>query len=171
MVRRFVSLIAFLALLILPASAQFNKNNLTFGGGLGLQFGDYTQINIAPQVGYNFTSYLNAGAGVGYTYFKDKYTAGRLSSSYLGVNAYARVYPLPYIVAMVQPEVSRMWQTLKPHDGGSKIKRNEVVPVCLVGAGVRLGSVTAMLQYDLVQNDDSPYGSRLFYSIGYMFSF
>lgn len=153
--------------------AQFRTSNLTFGGGIGLQFGDYTMINVAPQVGYNFTKYLNVGAGINYSYFNEKYDrkTRQETASYLGINLYTKVYPLPYIVVMVQPEANRMWRTYKNRQTGTKIETDKMVPVCLVGAGVRLGPVTAMLQYDVVQDDYTPYGSRIFYSVGYTFSF
>lgn len=158
----------------LIANAQFQMNRLTFGGGLGLQFGDYTLVNIAPQVGYNFNSYLNAGAGFTYTHYGRKYDHNQFkeTNNYLGFNVYGRFYPIPYIVLMIQPEINRMWQTMEYRTPPrSKEKREEFVPVCLVGGGLRLGPVTAMIQYDLAQNSDSPYGNRLFYSLGYTFGF
>lgn len=169
------TVISFVLIFILglSASAQFNKSNLTFGGRLGLQFGDYTLINVAPQVGYNFTNYLNAGAGVSYSYYNQKSGDKSLQeiNSYLGLNVYAKFYPLPFIVVMAQPEINRVWHTLKYRNTGSEFKENKMVPVFLVGAGVRMGPVTAMLQYDLVQDGYSPYGGNIFYSLGYTFSF
>lgn len=156
---------------IIGVHAQFQMNRITFGGGVGLQFGDYTLINIAPQVGYNVSKYLNAGVGFTYTRYSDKYDDYKLSNDYLGFNVYGRFYPIPYIVLMVQPEITRMWQTLQHRPSNTKLKEEKFIPVCLVGGGLRIGSITAMLQYDIAQNDDSPYGRRLFYSLGYTFNF
>lgn len=155
---------------ITTASAQFNPNRLTIGGGLGAQFGDYTLVNIAPQIGYNFSNYINAGAGFTYTHYSNKYSSYKQTNNYFGANLYAKIYPIPYLVLMVQPEINRMWQTVEARPSGEKSKTEEVIPVCLVGGGVRFGPVTAMIQYDLVQNGDSPYGNKLFYSVGYAFS-
>jgi len=157
----------------LTVHAQFNPDRLTFGGGLGLQFGDYTVVNIAPQVGYNFSSYVNAGAGFTYTYYKQKYDHSSLkqTNNYLGFNLYGTFYPIPYIVLKVQPEINRMWQKSEERLSGYTEKTEEFIFVCLVGGGLRLGPVTAMIQYDVAQNKYSPYGDKIFYSVGYTFSF
>lgn len=153
----------------------FDKSKLTFGGGLGLQFGSYTMVSIAPQVGYNFSKIFNAGAGISYSFYKDDYYYGSQKWNekrhYAGFNIYARVYPVEYIVLMVQPEATRMWQTLEPKGFGDKYSQNKFIPTVLVGGGLRLGSMTAMLQYDLVQDRNSPYGNNIFYSVGYTFGF
>ncbi len=147
----------------------FDKRKLTFGGGLGMQFGSYTLINIAPQVGYNFSDMFNAGAGISYTYYKDDfYVNGNKYNEkrhYAGFNLYARFYPIQYIVLMVQPEASRMWRSF------GDFSENKFVPSLIVGGGVRFGPMTAMIQYDVAQNDYSPYGNNIFYSIGYSFGF
>jgi len=169
--KKIVVLLLFIITGITTINAQFQVSRLTFGGGLGVQFGDYTLVNIAPQVGYNFNRYLNAGAGFTYTHFNDKYDGWKQTNNYLGFNVYGKVYPIPYVVLLVQPEINRMWQTIENRANRNKTKEEEFVPVFLVGGGVRLGSVTAMIQYDVAQDENSPYGNRLFYSLGYTFSF
>jgi len=155
------------------SKSGFDVRNLTFGGGIGLQFGDYTLVNIAPQVGYNFSKMFNAGLGLTYTYWKDSYYERSVkykeTNSYFGFNVYGKFYPIDYIVIMAQPEINRMWQTVKY--GNEKYSKNKFVPAVLVGAGLRLGPMTAMIQYDVVQDDYSPYGNNIFYSVGYTFSF
>lgn len=154
--------------------AQFQLSRLTIGGGLGMQFGDYTVVNFSPQVGYNFTNYFNAGAGINYTYYSRKYDDSdwrKQTNSYFGFNVYGKLYPLPFLVLMVQPELNRMWRTVELRGAGGKLKENEIVPSCLVGAGLRMGPVTAMIQYDVAQDDNSPYSNKIFYSVGYTFSF
>lgn len=151
----------------------FDKSKLVFGGGMGLQFGDYTVVNISPQVGYAFSKYITAGAGLGYTYYKDKYYIGYTKyndkSSYVSFNLYGDLYPIQYIVFSVQPEISRMWQSLDTPSG--KNDNNEFVPAFLVGGGIRFSGMTARILYDIVQDDNSPYGDGIFYSVGYTFSF
>jgi len=153
----------------------FDKSKLTFGGGFGMQFGNYTLISFAPQVGYNFSRLFNAGMGLSYTFYKDDFYVDAAKwdekRHYFGLNAYGRLYPVEYLVVSVQPEITRMWRTLEPKSSQGKISENKFVPSVVVGAGVRLGPITAMLQYDLVQNDYSPYGDRIFYSVGYVWSF
>lgn len=153
--------------------AQFNPSKITIGGGIGLQFGDYTLINVAPQIGYNLGNYFNVGGGFTYTYFGEKFDNNhyKQTSSYLGFNLYTKLYPVPFLVVMIQPEVSRMWKTVENRQNHTKNSVDKMIPSCIVGAGLRLGAVTAMLKYDLAQNVDSPYGSRIFYSVGYTFGF
>lgn len=151
----------------------FDKSKLTFGGGFGLQFGSYTLINIAPQVGYNFSNNFNAGAGISYSYYKDDFydynDKWNEKRHYAGFNIYARYYPIQYIVLSVQPEANRMWLTQERKSDGIKYTENKFVPSVTVGAGVRFGPMTAMLKYDIVQDKFSPYGNNIFYSVGFGF--
>lgn len=153
----------------------FDPKKITFGGGFGLQFGDYTTINIAPQVGYTFNKYLNAGAGINYTYYKDEYHIAyekiKNTRSYFGLNLYGRLYPTNFLVFAIQPEANRMWSSLKSERTSQKYTENKFVPVVLIGGGLRFGPVTAMLKYDLIQDENSPYGNKIFYSLGYTWSF
>lgn len=148
----------------------FDASKLSFGGGIGLQFGNYTVINVSPQVGYDFSKYITAGMGLGYTYYSDKGYGYKWNNSYLSFDLFARFYPVEFLVIGIQPEISRMWKNIKYNDG-EKYNETKFVPSFLVGGGVRLGSMIAMLQYDIVRDNNSPYGDGLFYTIGYTFKF
>lgn len=165
--------ILFCASFLSSYAQTFDRSKLEIGGGVGLQFGDYTVVNVSPQVGYRLTPYFTLGAGVSYTYHKDDYYVDSRSydykSSYFGMNVFGRFYPIQYLVLSVQPEASRMWRSYDGPNG--KVKSNEFVPSVLLGGGVRLGPVTVMIQYDVIQDDNSPYSDKIFYSIGYTFSF
>lgn len=50
----------------------FDPHRLIFGGGIGLGFGTYTNIYIAPSVGYRLTDNFAAGVSVGYNYLNIK---------------------------------------------------------------------------------------------------
>ena len=69
-------------------SQQFDPSKLSVGGNFSLQFGDYTVVGISPQIGYDFSKYLTAGAGFGYTYFKDKHYDYKCSNSYLSFDVF-----------------------------------------------------------------------------------
>lgn len=167
-----ISLLSF-NILQAQTSNRFDPSRITFGGSLGLQFGDYTAVNIAPQVGYTFNQYVNAGAGISYTYYKDDWGYGsnkiENTRSYFGLNVYGRFYPTNFLVFLVQPEANRMWSTLKAKGTGYKETESKFVPSVVVGGGVTFGPVMAMIKYDIVQDHDSPYGKNIFYSIGYTF--
>ncbi|MDU1903969.1 MAG: hypothetical protein E6772_04225 [Dysgonomonas sp.] len=155
------------------SNSGFDIRRLTFGGRFGLQFGDYTVVNIAPQAGYSFSDKFNAGGGFSYSYYKEDFYSNsekwKDKRSYLGFNLYGRLYPVDFLVLMVQPEINRMWSTLEHDRSSEKIKESKFVPSLIVGGGLRLGPMTAMIQYDVAQNKNSPYGNNIFYSIGYMF--
>lgn len=42
-----------------------------WGGGLGLQFGSITYVNLAPDIGYRITKKYSAGIGIRYMYYAD----------------------------------------------------------------------------------------------------
>lgn len=151
---------------------QKSPGRMVFGGSFGLAFGrGYSSINISPQVGYEFNPYFTAGGGVAYFYYREDSNRNDFSQNYLGLNTFARFHPIRFISLQVQPEIYQMWGS-----SGGKSLDSQTVPCVLVGAGVnipsgRRGAVTMMIHYDLVQNDWSPYGNQMFYSVGYIFGF
>lgn len=147
----------------------FDKSRLSIGGNLSLQFGNYTVVGISPQVGYDFSKYFTAGTGFGYTYFKNSEYDYKWKRSYLSFNTFGRFYPVENIILSVQPEMSRMWETYEYR--GINEKNEKFVPSVLIGGGLRYMGVIAMIQYDVIQDDYSPYGDKLFYSLGYTFNF
>ena len=50
---------------------KFDKEKLYLGGGLGLQFGSYTVIDISPIIGYRFNEQFSGGVGITYLYYSD----------------------------------------------------------------------------------------------------
>ena len=158
----------------------FNPDRLFFGGNFGMSFGDFTFINITPQVGYQFNRYLAAGGGVsfigtGFTQrdfngnkiYKDTYNSA-------GLNIFGRVYPIPFLFLQAQPEYNYTWGRTKFYNGLPEAKLDgEFVPVLLLGAGAVIpagrGSFIAMLQYNVIDNDRSVYGNRPFVSFGFNF--
>ncbi len=148
---------------------KFDIKNVVVGGQFGFNITNgQTAINVSPQLGYRFNQYLTAGAGVGYSYYsyKDVFNQ-KYSQNYLGMNIYGQVNPIKYVALKVQPEVYQMW--------GQNIE-TQTIPCLLVGAGATIptgnnGGVSMMFYYDVAQNDFSPYGKDIFYSIGYTFGF
>ncbi len=147
--------------------SSFDKTKLEFGGNFGLQFGDYTLVNISPQVGYKFSKYVSAGLGLGYTYSSQKYYTEKDKYSAFTFGAYSRIYPVDFLILSVQPEVSRVWRSVE--DNGSKYSDSHVAPSFLIGGGIRYQNIAFLLQYDVVQNKYSPYGNGVIYSAGIYF--
>ncbi len=165
-----------------PEKRGFDKSRLFFGGNFGLGFGTNTFVNVSPQVGYRFNNYFAAGAGVNFNYYsyKSYYSNGetysRESYGYSGFNIFGRVYPVRFLLLQAQPELNYSWGSIKFYDGTPKKKLpGQFVPSLLLGGGAaiptggRNGALLLMIQYDLVQDQRSPYGNRPFFSLGYNF--
>lgn len=163
------------------AKGGFNKENLFFGGNFGLSFGDYTLVNVSPQVGYRFNRYLAAGAGVNFLYssYKRRINVGadyKENYGNAGLNIFGRVYPIEYLLLQLQPEANYVWGKIKDTDGREYKLDGQIVPSLLGGAGAVIptggrGSFIVMVQYDLLQNERSPYQNRAFYNFGYNIGF
>lgn len=164
-----------------PEKRGFDKSKLFFGGNFGLGFGTNTFVNVSPQVGYRFNDYFAAGVGVNFNYYSYKtyYSDGsdsRTSAGYTGFNIFGRVYPIRFILLQAQPELNYSWGSIKYSNGNLNEKLpGQFVPSLLLGGGAaiptggRNGALLLMIQYDLVQDQRSPYGNRPFFSLGYNF--
>ena len=161
----------------------FQKEKLFFGGNFGLSFGDYTLINISPQVGYRFNQTIAAGVGINAQYIGFKnYLNGqeysKTSQGVMGLNIFGRVYPLEQFMLQVQPEANYIFGKVKYYTGSpSEIKIDaKIVPSLLLGGGLVLptggrGAFIASVFYDVLQDPNSPYGARPIYNFGYNIGF
>ena len=156
----------------------FDKSRLFIGGNFGLSFGDFTLVNISPQLGYRFNNIVAAGAGVNFIYSSTKYRyfqpPYRENFGVAGLNIFGRVYPIQYAFLQLQPEANYIWGKRKYDDGiGNQTLSGKVVPALLAGAGAAIpaasGAFIIMAQYDILQNSMSPYGEKVFLSIGFNF--
>lgn len=163
-------------------STGFDKSRLFFGGNFGLSFGSQTLINVSPQVGYRFSQYFAAGAGVNFiyssikSYYSDGSTASRQNLGYAGLNVFGRVYPVQYILLQAQPELNYSWGKLKDYDTDvTYTLTGKFVPSLLLGGGVAIpagrGSFVIMGQYDILQDARGPYGKNIFMNFGYNVGF
>lgn len=151
----------------------FDARKLRYGINLGLNFSNnYSLIRFAPQLGYQFNKYAMAGVGVSYYHSKRKYYYGRDQVTHydnsLGANVFGYLYPLDFLAISVQPEMNYIWSSSKDVEGTYN-KRNVMVPLVVVGAGLRMGPAHAMVYYDLVQDTNSPYTSGVFYGVSVYF--
>ncbi len=159
----------------------FQKDKLFVGGNFGLTFGDYTLINISPQVGYRFTNFVAAGIGLNAQYIslKEYYTNGdparKVSQGVVGLNVFGRVYPIEQILLQAQPELNYVFGKQTLYQPTQEFKLDAViVPSLLLGGGLVIpsggGSFMATVFFDVLQNERSPYGRRPIYNFGYNFS-
>ncbi len=71
------------------------RNRFIIGGGLGLQFGTITLIDVSPVIGYRITERFVAGIGGTYQYYKENFndpTYPDYSANIYGGSIYARYY-------------------------------------------------------------------------------
>lgn len=138
-----------------PALSQDNreknipnfKDRLIFGGGVGLQFGDYTLIDLSPTVGYRLTPKLETGIGVTYKYFRIKnyfynYNTGQkfdLKSNIFGGSLYTRYHIFENVFAHVEYErLIYHYNKISFAGGGVSKERSEaVINSFFIGGGYR----------------------------------
>lgn len=154
-----------------PGLAQSGKVSLRdkiyFGGNIGLAFGTETQIEIAPYVGYRFTSRWSAGIGGSYNYYKTSRSFGSFSTSLYGGNIFtkytiARDFPAKGMSIFSHLEYEALSLEKKyfkePFDENGRFIMHSVI----VGGGLRqyLGgraSMELLILFNLNQNKYSPY--------------
>ncbi|MDQ0107734.1 hypothetical protein J2T02_002855 [Chitinophaga terrae (ex Kim and Jung 2007)] len=158
----------------------FDKSRLIIGGSLGAVFGDYTNLDISPIVGYRFNDYIAAGININGQYGsyrlrdindntiqRDKYTI-------FGAGVWGRVYPIPVLFVHIQPENNFINQSSTYYNGAGQkttYKTNYSVPSLLVGAGYTQGiggrvGIGISILYDVIQDARSPYRNNVVYRVG-----
>lgn len=153
----------------------FQKEKLFVGGNFGLSFGDYTLINVSPQIGYRFNRFLAGGLGTNFQYIslKERDWNGnpyrKVSQGVVGLNLFGRFYPIEHLMLQVQPEGNYIFGKQKfyatPTQPEQTFKLDAVIaPSLLMGGGLVIptgrGSTIMSVMYDVLQNQYSPYGKQ-----------
>lgn len=99
----------FLIIIYTDSKAQDTKgtpnpfiHKLFTGGTVGLQFGSYTYINIAPIIGYRFNEYLACGVGPNYIFYRQNYYGTIYKTNIYGANFFTRIYFLKDIIPSIK---------------------------------------------------------------------
>lgn len=153
-----------------PKSDFFDR--FVFGGGLGLQFGTLTFIDVSPMIGYKITERLESGIGLTYKYYKynDFYTdqtTGQkidLKSDMYGASVYSRYHILENVFAHVEFERLR-YNYENIYSSGGQIIRDPLhtyINGLFVGGGLRQNITKGSFLYimalwDLIEDPNSPY--------------
>ncbi len=142
-----------------------------------MSFGNYTFINVSPQLGYRFTDRVAAGGGVNFQYVSDRTringeTIYKSSRGVGGLNIFGRVYPIRQAMLQAQPEANYVWGKDKDYINNQEYTFDaQVVPSLLLGGGLVLpagrSSLILSVFYDVLQKEASPYGSRPIVNFGY----
>lgn len=157
------------------------QNRWFTGGNFGLSFGNFTFVNISPQVGYRFTEKVAAGGGVNFQYISDRtrvngQTVYRTNRGVGGLNVFGRVYPVPQFMVQVQPEANLVWGKDRDYINDLEFKAGtRLVPSLLLGGGLVLpagrNALIVSAFYDVLQNEYAPYGRRAIVNFGYNVGF
>jgi hypothetical protein len=147
-------------------------SHIFYGGGLGLQFGSATLVELAPIIGYKVTPRF--GIGIGPTYKFYRYENYYVPNSYVttnvfGASIFARYFILENIFAHVEYE-SLYYNTQYP---GYPMERQEFQSL-LVGGGYRqMIGRNAGLNFSVLWNLNDTYNSpytnpviRMGFSVG-----
>jgi len=145
-----------------------NLSKIVIGGGIGMQFGTQTFIEVTPKVGYRFVPKALFGVGVLYRYYHYKDPVGIvIEGSDYGTSIFASYEPFTNFFGWTELEMlnyqpyinipSRVWA---------------VSP--FIGAGYRQpvgdkGFIQLSLLYNLNYNSESPYSSPWVTRIGIFF--
>ena len=138
-----------------------------YGGELGVNFGSFFRIRVAPIVGYRLNPKASVGVKIGYEYIKDKRYSETLTSHNYGGSVFARFQPQPQVY--LHAEYSYVSYQYNVSDFKSE---RTWVPFLFLGAGYvqPLGngaSVYAQVLFDVLQSSNSPYDNwEPFFTIG-----
>jgi hypothetical protein len=143
------------------------RDRIYFGGNIGLTFGDITQIEIAPYVGYRFTPRFSAGIGGSYNFYKSSQNHVSYETSIYGGNLFTkytlfRDFPSKGMSIFTHAEYEVLSLDEKyfkePFTGNGRFLMHSF----LVGGGLRQyiggrASVEIIVLYNLNQAIFSPY--------------
>jgi hypothetical protein len=87
-----------------PEKKTSFADKLYFGGGLGLQFGTVTQIEVAPLVGYKLTKRFHPGISATYSYYNDKRYSVPFEYSTYGGSVFFRFFLFEGLFAHAEAE-------------------------------------------------------------------
>lgn len=135
-------------------NAQQNKNTfwnqVRFGGGIGLSFGDgFFSGTLAPSAIYEFNNEFALGFGLNGTYNKQKdiYKSTILGGSLIGL--FSPINEIQLSAEFEKLHVNRKYDSYYnlPND-------TYWSPALFIGAGYRSGNVTLGIRYDLLYDKD-----------------
>jgi long-subunit fatty acid transport protein len=154
-----------------PRAQQPFKSRLFGGGDLGLQFGTFTLVNLAPVVGYRINDKLGVGLGPIYTYVKDNSFRPSYETNMYGGRLFGQYRITENIMAYSEYQVVNAEVlndlTFRP------MRRN--IPFLFVGGGYvtpigQRSGLMVMVLLDLIQDPYSYYQTPNF-RVGYIAGF
>lgn len=153
------SLITLLLCFVISFSMAQNSNsatnefwqNVRFGGGIGLSFGDrFFSGTLAPSAIYEFNNQFALGIGLNATYAKRKnlYKSSILGGSLIGL--YSPINELQFSAELEELNIDRDYD----QNFVSNIDDNFWYTALFIGAGYRTGNITFGIRYDVLYDED-----------------
>jgi hypothetical protein len=154
-----------------PRQREKFSKRLFGGGDLGLQFGTFTLINVAPVIGYRLNDDLGLGLGPIYTYVKDKSWQPDYETSMYGGRLFGQYRFLENFLAYSEYQVLNA--EVRDDFTYKLVRRN--IPSLFVGGGYiapigRNSSFMIMGLWDLIEDPYSYYQNpviRLGFNAGF----
>ena len=143
------------------------KEKLYLGGNLGLSFGTYTNVIIAPVLGIRWSKRLSSEVSVEYNYTKDSRYDTDYTYNQYGGRVSSQVFIIPQIYAHAEFAGLSMEQYYVTG------KERHFVPFLYLGGGFsqNIGGRSSMsfrIMFDVLNNEYSPYSAGTpFYSVGF----
>lgn len=162
------------------SNSLLDPQKIVYGGSIGGGYSsnnDFWSLNISPQVGYWLTKNLVAGVGVSYMYTSEKpyyyfntdekNKRGKETSNLFGLNVFGNYHITRQLFVTAKPEIFYSRESSKYE--GVKDTNNEFVSALVLGVGLYLRPVSISLNYDVIQDNKTPYGDNVFISVAFMF--
>jgi len=126
-------------------------NNVRFGGGLGLSFGNgFFSGTIAPSAIYEFDNQFAAGIGLNATYAKRH---NWFKSTILGASVISLYNPIEALQLSAEFEELNVNRDFD-ENFVANADDNYWYPALFLGAGYRTGNVTIGIRYDVLYDED-----------------
>jgi len=144
------------------AREKAQPSNVFYGGQLGLSFGDYFRIMVAPMVGWVLDKKSSVGVKVGYEYINDKrYDPSRTYHNY-GASLFYRYRVIPQLYGHAEFAYYSYQYSVQTETLGKLTTERDWVPFLLLGAGYvqpisPRTSLFIEVLFDVLQDDKSPY--------------
>jgi hypothetical protein len=152
-----------------PKEKEPFKNKLYTGGNLGLTFGTYTNVMIAPILGIRWSPKFSTELGVEYNYTKDNRYESEYSYNQYGGRVNAQYFIIPQLFAHAEFAGLSMEQ----YNLNYNKKERNFVPFLYLGAGYRQymskrSYVSFRILFDVLNNENSPYSpGEPYFSVGF----
>ncbi len=131
------------------SSSSLNKfwNNVYFGGGIGLNFGNNSfNGSLSPNAIYQINEQFATGIGLSFNY--SKFNDSKLFAYGGSINAFYN--PIKYI--QLSSELEQLRINREFNFDGVKIEDNYWVPALYLGIGYTQNNYTIGIKYDVIHN-------------------